>query len=177
MSSADRRTRVLVIMGVSGVGKTTVGLRLAERLGWAFYDADVYHPEANIRKMEQGVPLTDPDRWSWLEALRALIETCLQAGRPAVLACSALRTSYRNVLAHRPDGSPYEHVDFIYLQAPFSVVEERIKRRTGHFMPPALLASQFAALEEPGDALVVDATRPVDAVVEEILQRLEMHVE
>jgi gluconokinase len=165
--------KVLVVMGVSGVGKTTIGQRIARALGWPFYDGDDYHPEANKRKMNAGQPLDDADRQEWLGRLRALIQGCLAEDRPAVVACSALKAAYRDVLARTADGAPSPGVVFVYLKAPPSVVRRRISGRTGHFMNPALLESQYAALEEPRDTLVVDATQRPAAVVAAVLAAVQ----
>jgi gluconokinase len=144
---------VIIVMGVSGVGKTTIGKALAGELGWRFLEGDDLHPAANVAKMAEGVPLTDEDRAPWLEQLRGLISQALEQGENVVLACSALRRSYRQRLAVDP-----ARVRWVYLTAPAEVIADRLRRRTGHFMPPSLLESQLAALEAPDDALVVDVT-------------------
>lgn len=154
---------VVVLMGVAGSGKTTVGRLLASRTGATFYDADDFHPEANVEKMRRGVPLTDADRRPWLEALRALVAACLARGERAVLACSALKEEYRERL--HVDG----RVKFVYLKGDYSLIEERLRNRRGHFMRPQLLESQFDALEEPARALHVDVSAPP----EEIVRRIE----
>lgn len=150
---------ILVVLGVAGAGKTTVGLALAAALGRAFYDADDYHPPANVDVMRRGVPLTDADRAPWLAALRALLVRCLAEGTPAVLACSALRTAYRAALV--PPNARAGDVAFVYLDVTPAVAAARVAARAGHFMPAALVASQFAALEVPSDAVRVDAALPV----------------
>lgn len=155
---------VLIVMGVSGVGKTTVGERLAERLGWPFYDADDYHPPANVAKMSAGTALTDLDRKPWLDRLHALAAGLLDEGRSAVFACSALKSAYRDVLRGDLEG-----VRFVYLAASPVQIAARLSARTGHFMPPTLLESQFEVLEEPAGALRVDASRPADEVVDAIV--------
>lgn len=167
MGTAAERARVLVVMGVSGIGKTTIGEQLAGALGWPFYDADFFHPEENVEKMSRGIPLGDADRAPWLEALHDLIARCLREGRSAVLACSALKTSYRRTLAQGLDG-----VTFVYLAASPVVIQKRLKNRTGHFMDPGLLESQFAALEEPEEALRVEAEGTPEEIVADILERL-----
>jgi len=154
-------------MGVSGSGKTTIGARLAQALGWPFYDGDQFHPPANIAKMQQGVPLADEDRWPWLHALRMHIETCIYQGVSAVLACSALRQAYREHLSI--DGA---EVRLVYLKGDYDLIRERLAQRQGHFMPPGLLASQFAALEEPEQGVVVDIVHPPDTIVELIREQL-----
>jgi gluconokinase len=141
---------VIVVMGVTGVGKTTVGRLVALDLGWAFLDADDFHSAANVTKMRSGTPLTDADREPWLAALRAEIDGRLQRGEPAVLACSALKQSYRDRL------NASEAVRFVHLRGDPALIRERLMARSGHYMDPGLLASQFAALEEPESVLVVD---------------------
>ena len=143
----------MVIAGVSGVGKSTVGRLLAQELRWDFYEADDFHPAANIEKMKEGIPLSDEDRWPWLERLRQLIERCLAAQKNAIIACSALKRVYRDRLRVA------EGVRFVFLCATRARVAEQLQQRRGHFMPAALLDSQFADLEEPQPeehALIVD---------------------
>jgi gluconokinase len=161
---------VVVVMGVAGAGKTTVGLALAAAMGRAFHDADDFHPPANVARMRAGVPLTDADRAPWLAALGELVAACIAAGAPAVLACSALRASYRAALVppHAPPGA----VAFVHLDASPALVAWRLGARQGHFMPAALAASQFAALEEPHDAIRVDAAAPVAEIVARLRERL-----
>ena len=142
---------VLIIMGVTGSGKTTVGMQLAGTLGWPFHDADDFHPPANKAKMNAGIPLTDEDRWPWLRALRAVIEQSLAQGTSAVVTCSALKRAYRAVLSDGLDG-----VKYIHLTGDKAVVAARLADRRGHFMNPALLDSQVSTLEPPLDALDVD---------------------
>ena len=157
------RTCFFLIMGVSGCGKTSVGKALAARLGWHFYDADDFHPPANIAKMARGLPLNDDDRRPWLAALHDLIATCLKEQRPAVLACSALKESYRQTLLAGIAG-----VQIVYLKGSYALIHARMARRPGHFMKPGMLRSQFDALEEPTDALTVDCALPVEQIVEKI---------
>jgi len=161
------RFEALVVTGVSGAGKTTIGQRLARELGATFLDADAFHPPENVAKMRSGVPLTDADRSGWLATLRAELQRHRAAGEPVVLACSALKEAYRRVLA---EGSP--NLRFVHLQLTPEVARARLEQRGNHFMPTSLVASQFAALEPPTDALVIDATQPVDAVVEQALTLL-----
>jgi len=154
-------------MGVTGSGKTTVGERLAHDLGWRFHDADDYHSPANKAKMHAGVPLTDEDRWPWLDAIRAEIERDLAGDASAVVACSALRAAYRERLTQGLDG-----VRLVLLDGDASVLASRLSHRTDHFMNPALLQSQIDTLERPPDALVVDVALPVDAQVARIRSAL-----
>ncbi len=140
------RPLVIVLMGVAGVGKTTVGRLVAEQLGWAFIDADDLHPPENVAKMARGEALTHADRAPWLATLRDLIDARLAEGAPAVLACSALRRAYREAL-----GGGDERVRFVWLDAPDGLIEKRLAARRGHFAGKALLPSQRAALETPGD--------------------------
>lgn len=161
-----QRVQVIVIMGVSAAGKTTVGRALAHDLGWAFHDADDYHSAHNIAKMRAGEPLNDDDRQPWLAALRRLIADIIERGEHGVLACSALKQSYRDALT--PGGIHAGRVRFVYLEVPEPVLEERISRRRGSFAPPELLPSQLATLEKPHDALCVDGARPVSDIVKSI---------
>ncbi|HJW69691.1 MAG TPA: gluconokinase [Candidatus Binatia bacterium] len=144
---------IVVLMGVEGSGKTTLGRLLASQLGWTFVEGDEFHPPTNVEKMHRGEPLTDADRAPWLRALRTRIDELVAAGRSAAVACSALKQSYRDVLA---SGRP--EVVFVYLTAAPAVLRDRLRRRRGHFMPPGLLASQLATLEEPAGVLAVDVT-------------------
>ena len=144
---------IVVLMGVTGSGKTTLGQLLADQLGWTFVEGDAFHPEANVQKMRRGEPLTDADRAPWLRALRARIDELAAAGRSAVVACSALKQAYRDVLA---DGRP--EVVFVHLAAPAAVIRDRLDHRRGHFMPAALLDSQLATLETPAGVLTVDVS-------------------
>lgn len=158
---------IILLMGVSGAGKTTMGQRLAQALGWPFYDADQFHSTANVAKMQQGIPLTDEDRWPWLQALREHMETCIRQGRSVVLACSALKRAYRACLM--PDN---EAVKLVYLRGTYDLIRERLAQRQGHFMPPELLASQFATLEEPEQGIAVDIGPPPETVVALIREAL-----
>ncbi len=165
--------RVVVVMGVSGTGKTSVGERLAEELDLEFVEGDSHHPQANIDKMAAGVALTDDDRLPWLQILADLAGERYAAGRSVVLTCSALRRSYRDVLR---SGVPQGAMFFVHLHAPFEVLEERMSQRTKHFMPPSLLASQLDTLEpiesdEPGE--VVDVSPDLDEVVAAALVALK----
>lgn len=155
---------VLILMGVTASGKTTIGRRLSRRLGWPFYDADAFHPPANIAKMSRGEPLTDEDRAPWLAALHEQIARHVGEESSAVLACSALKTAYRDILRGSLSG-----VEFIYLKADADVLQRRLDQRQGHFMPRTMLPSQLAALEEPQDGLTVDASLPVPHLVHQIV--------
>jgi len=158
---------IVVLMGVAGSGKTTVGRALAARLGCRFFDADDFHPPENIARMHAGVPLTDADREPWLASLCALVERLDAAGEDAVLACSALRMRFRERLR-----AAAKELRYVYLRASPPVIAARLGARTGHFMIPDLLASQFEALEEPDDALVLDASRTPAELVTEIERAL-----
>ena len=149
-------------MGVSGAGKTTIGRLLASELGWDFADADDYHPPANVEKMRSGTPLTDADRTPWLETLRTLIAGRIAAGKNTVLACSALKREYRQLLQVAPE------VKVAYLKGTAETLRQRLRTRVGHFMTEQMLDSQLDALEEPGDAVVVDGNRSPAEVVAEI---------
>lgn len=158
---------MIIVMGVAGAGKTTIGKRLAEALGWRFLEGDDYHPPANVAKMAAGVPLTDEDRAPWLGRLRGLITEALERGEDVVLASSALKEDYRRVLAVDPS-----RVRWVFLWAPKEVIADRLARRKGHFMPLSLLDSQLATLEPPRDALAVDVTPGVDEVIAAIRKGL-----
>ena len=163
---------VIVVMGVSGSGKTTVGEALAARLGWTFEDADDRHPADNVEKMRRGIPLTDADRVPWLHAVARTVADDVVRGLDVVLACSALRTWHRDGLrASVPDGAALR---FVYLRGERAEIERRLRARVGHFMPASLLQSQLDALEEPTptEALVVDAGAPVPALVDTIVRGL-----
>jgi gluconokinase len=155
---------IVVVMGVSGAGKTTIGQALAAALGWPFVEADELHPPANVAKMARGEPLDDADRAPWLEAVAAR----MRALDDGVVACSALRERYRDVLRVRPD------VRFILLDVPRALLEQRLAARRGHFMPPSLLPSQLATLERPADAIVIDGAPPVAAQVAAIRAALRI---
>jgi gluconokinase len=156
---------ILVIMGVSGSGKSTIGQSLAAELGWSFFEGDDFHSAANVEKMANGIALTDADRADWLAALAQLIHNLSGDGHSGVLACSALKQSYRETL-----GQNISNVQFIYLKGDYDLILKRLQARQGHYMRPELLKSQFEALEEPGQALVVDVASPVAIIVRQIRQ-------
>jgi gluconokinase len=157
---------VVVVMGVSGSGKSTVGRGLADAMHWPFLDADDFHPAANVAKMRAGTPLTDKDRWPWLDRLAAEISAINARGEHAVLACSALKQAYRDRLAVAGG------VRFAYLKGDRATIEPRLAARAGHYMPASLLVSQLATLEEPAQAIVVDICMPATAQVEAIREQL-----
>ena len=159
---------VLVVMGVSGSGKSTIARPVAERLGWPFQEGDDLHPEANIAKMHAGHPLTDADRWPWLDAVRAWIDAQAGAGRSGVITCSALKRAYRDRLR---DGQPA--VRFVYLKGDEALIRQRVDARQGHFMPPELLDSQFQTLEAPTpdeNPIVIDIRQSIEAQVDEVVE-------
>ena len=161
---------ILVVMGVSGSGKTTIGQALAKQLGCPFYDADDFHPPENITKMASGIPLDDTDRQPWLAGLSALIQHHLAQAQNAVIACSALKKQYRDQLRQEND-----RVHFIYLDGEFDLIWSRMQARSGHYMQAAMLQSQFADLEppEPDEALIVPIDKPVVEIIYEILLAIQ----
>lgn len=159
---------VVIIMGVTGAGKTTIGSLLAEQLGWRFADADDFHPPSNIEKMRHGIPLSDDDRRPWLDRLRAEIDGWLAAGKNVVLACSALKRSYRQQLEA---GSS---VHFVYLKGSRELIIARLRARHGHFAGEAILAGQFADLEEPKGAVTVEISGTPPEIVADIRAKLQL---
>jgi len=153
-------------MGTTGAGKTTIGAMLAAQLKWEFADADTFHPPANIEKMSQGIPLNDADRAPWLEGMRKAILEWIAAGKNVVLACSALKRAYRDKLRPSPE------IEVIYLKGDYALFAERIHHRHGHFAGEGILAGQFADLEEPEDAITIDAAKSPDEIVAEIRKQL-----
>ncbi len=159
------KPKFYILMGVSGCGKTAVGKALAQKLGWDFYDADDFHPPENVSKMASGIPLDDSDRAPWLDSLHDLISSSLKAGKPGVLACSALKERYRQQLIDGNDG-----VQLVYLKGSYDLIWSRMIARKEHYMKPHMLQSQFATLEEPANALTVDVSLSVNEVVQEIFR-------
>jgi gluconokinase len=160
----------IVVMGVAGSGKTTIGEGLAEQLGWTYEDGDKFHPKSNVEKMSAGHPLTDADRWPWLQAIADEIDRVCKVGGNVVVACSALKRAYRNVLVHgRGD------VRIVYLDGTHDLIASRLAARKGHFMPPTLLESQFKTLQRPGpdeNPVTVSIDAPVDEIVDDIMRKL-----
>ena len=151
---------IIVIMGVAGTGKTTVGSLLAQDLGWDFFDADDFHSQENREKMSRRIPLTDEDRSTWLTALRDLIKLQIKNERQTVLACSALKKSYRELLGIN------DQVRFVHLKGTYQLIETRLRERAGHFMSAEMLASQFEILEDPPDALTIEITKTPQEIAE-----------
>jgi gluconokinase len=162
---------IVIVFGVSGAGKTTVGKLLADELAWRFYEADDFHSRASIEKMHRGIPLTDEDRWPWLEKLRQLIKRCVESGENAVLACSVLKRAYRERLRLSTK------VTFVFLRGDYALIAKQLRHRRGHFMNPALLRSQFADLEEPKpdeDVLTIEFGRSPSELVDEVKTKLHL---
>jgi gluconokinase len=169
MKPASHRPLVLIFMGVSGSGKTTVGTLFAKKTGAVFFEGDEFHPPENIEKMRRGVPLTDVDRKKWLRTLREIITRSLHEGTFTVIACSALKAAYRDLLQ---GGDP--RVKFVHLTGPRALLEERLKARRNHFMPATLLDSQLATLEPPSDVLTFSCEQSPDEIVTALIQALGM---
>ena len=163
-------TGVVVVMGVTSTGKTTIGERLAAHLGARFAEGDSYHPKANVAKMRAGTPLNDEDRWPWLQAIAADMRKWMESGTPAVVACSALKQAYRDILRGADPG-----VRFVHLEGDPMVLRQRIEQRSGHYMPPTLLPSQLATLEDPStepDVVTVGVGGTPDEIFAEVLEKL-----
>ncbi len=158
---------IVIMMGVSGSGKTTIGKRLAERLGWRFFEGDKFHPQANIAKMAKGIPLSDKDRRPWLAVLRELIGQLIHREESAVIACSALKEAYRQTLKHKN-----KEVCFVYLKGEYDLIEKRLEERSNHYMKAGLLSSQFADLQEPKDAITIDIRRDPEDIVAALQEEL-----
>jgi gluconokinase len=159
--------RAVILMGVAGSGKTAVGEKLAESLHWVFLDADNFHPPANIEKMKHGIPLTDDDRVPWLHRLHDELQHRLNEAQSVILACSALKESYRRALRDRV--SP---LTFVYLDVDAETIRSRLQHRSAHFFPKELMESQFATLEKPKDAIIIDARNPLEVVVDQVTHAL-----
>lgn len=158
---------VVVLMGVSGSGKSTIGPLLAQALGGTYVEGDSFHPPANVAKMKGGTPLDDADRRPWLEAIAAAIRQWQRGPHPVVVSCSALKQSYRDLLAHGQPG-----LRFVWLKGDKALIAARLAARRGHFMPPSLLDSQYRILESPKDAIVADVARPPEELVAEVVKQL-----
>jgi gluconokinase len=171
--NANGTACALVVMGVSGSGKSTIAEQLAERLGWRFEDGDRFHPASNVAKMSAGHPLTDEDRWPWLQAIADEIDRVCQARAPAVIACSALKRAYRDILVHGRDD-----VRIVYLKGTQALIADRLAVRKNHFMPSGLLDSQFETLEPPAvseNPVTVSIDGSVDAIVDDIVRQLGLN--
>jgi len=168
---ASKLPCALIVMGVSGSGKSTIAASLAERLNWVYEDGDRFHPASNVAKMSAGQPLTDEDRWPWLQAIADEIDRVCESGGHVVIACSALKRAYRDVLVHGRDD-----VRIVYLKGTQSLIADRLARRKGHFMPPGLLDSQFQTLEPPAadeNPITVSIDALVETIVEDIVRQLK----
>lgn len=159
---------IVVVMGVSGSGKSTVGKRLAAELGWTYIEGDDFHPAANKAKMHRGEPLDDDDRRGWLEAIRARLAEAVAADENVVLACSALKHAYQHYLSQVDPAD----VRYVFLEGSEELIRQRLEQRRGHFMNPDLLDSQFDALEPPADAIRVDIAPPPEEIVSQVRQKL-----
>jgi gluconokinase len=158
----------LILMGVSGCGKTSVGMRLSQVLGWPFFDGDDFHPEKNVEKMAAGIPLNDQDRALWLAILHDLIAKYQEANQSILLACSALKQTYRDRLAEGNPGTV-----FVFLKGDFDLIFDRMQERHGHYMKAEMLRSQFEILEEPAEALTIDIRQSVDTIVNALIAQLK----
>lgn len=158
---------IIILMGVSGSGKSTIGQNLATEVDWSFYDGDDFHPAANVKKMANGIALTDADRAGWLAALAQLIRQLDGAGKSGIIACSALKQRYREILQQ-----DISNVQFVYLKGSYDLILQRLQARKSHFMRPELLQSQFDAMEEPGQALIIDIDQSPAIIISQIRQNL-----
>jgi gluconokinase len=170
--NADEAPCAVILMGVAGSGKSTIAEGLAARLGWRYEDGDTFHPASNVAKMSAGIPLTDEDRWPWLQAIADEIDRVCAAGERAVVACSALKRAYRDVLVHGRDD-----VRIVFLDGTKQLIADRLSQRKGHFMPAGLLDSQFKTLERPGAderAVTVSIDAPVATIVADIIRQANL---
>jgi gluconokinase len=171
-SETGKMPCALIVMGVSGSGKSTIGERLASRIAWGYEDGDRFHPASNVAKMSAGQPLTDDDRWPWLKAIADEIDRVCGTGERAVIACSALKRAYRDVLVHGRND-----VRIVFLEGTQQLIANRLAERKGHFMPPGLLASQFKTLEPPDSSekpVTVSIDAPVEIIVDHIVSQLRL---
>lgn len=160
---------IVIVMGVSGSGKTTIGKMLAELLHWEFYDADSFHSQANIEKMSRGIPLNDKDRLPWLQTIQKAMQKWLEQNKNVVLACSALKDSYRQALC-----LDKKQVQIVYLKGSIELIAQRLAQRQNHFMKAELLQSQFLSLEEPKEVIIIDIAQPPQAIIQEIKSHLKL---
>jgi gluconokinase len=174
LSRREKMNVIVLVMGITGSGKTTVGKLLAARLHWEFADADDFHSAANKQKMSQGIALTDADREPWLEAIRARMEQWIAMRQNGVMTCSALKQSYRDFLFSAADQHPDDHAEIklLYLRGTVSLIMERLHSRHGHFAGESLVASQLATLEEPTNAVTVDIDKSPEQIADEAIRRL-----
>jgi len=170
INEKDNSAVIVILMGPAGSGKTTVGKLLAAELSWEFADADDFHSAANKEKMSRGIPLTDEDRIPWLRSIREAILQWQAQGKNAVIACSALKRSYRDLLGIHPNS---KNIKLVYLKGSYDLLLERLHSRTGHYMKEQMLTSQLADLEEPTDAIAVDISKSPNEIVSEIRKQLE----
>jgi gluconokinase len=170
VKKADQGTsfKAIIVMGVSGCGKTTIASLLAERLGWIFIESDNYHSKDQVRKMTDGIPLTDKDRQPWLEELHTFLVDFREKDKPVVMACSALKESYRQLLT-----KGQENILFVFLKGKYDLILQRMQQRE-HFMKAGMLKSQFDTLEEPANALTIDINEPPDQIIRQILAKLDL---
>jgi gluconokinase len=166
----SKKPNVIILMGITGVGKIEIGEELAEELGWVFYNGADFHPQANIDKISEGIPLTDEDRQPWLETLNKLIHKHIEQGQQAVLACSALKQSYRNTLLARNNGAV-----FVYLKGSPTLIGARLRQRLGQLVKANVVASQYEALEEPEGVLTIDADEAPRAIIKQILKEFSLN--
>ena len=169
-----RSALCILIMGVAGSGKTTIGVKLAQSLGWKFRDADDFHPPENVAKMAAGIPLTDKDRAPWLQAIRDYMTQSMALGQSTVVTCSALKEKYRQTLLGTTGGDSTATVKLVYLKGDFELINQRISQRQGHFMKPEMLRSQFEALERPAGAFEVDVALAPEEIVERIRREFKL---